>query len=217
MMTIARTKMYLVCEPRTGSTLAAIHFGINSEILLNGYEVIDDEIVKVGKAQNFSNQISSRKFIDKLQWLLLKRASGDTVYFKIISHNLTPYMKRQLTFYLKNEEVITIERNPWDTCMSYLFQEFTGWKATHNYDNNTIEKKYFTVHGQKIKSWCNKHFEHKQFIASLNNVKVIKYEDVCKFSPGKVYLKPSNIDYKECINNYDEAKTIFDEIMKNYA
>jgi hypothetical protein len=38
--------MYLVCEPRTGSTLAQIKFEILPEILLNQYEIIDDEVVK---------------------------------------------------------------------------------------------------------------------------------------------------------------------------
>lgn len=204
--------MILVCEPRTGSTLAANEFGIKPEIFLGWWEIIDDEFIR---NQNLKSDISLEIFYEKLQWLWLKRASGEPLGFKIVTHSLTPLMKVELLHYLKDEEIVTIERNPWDACMSFLFQESTKWKVTHNTPHKTIIKENFIAKKEAITRWVEKHYLHEKFIKNCNNVKIIKYEDVYELGKSNNFFKPSNIDYKECMNNYEEAKLFFDEEMKN--
>jgi hypothetical protein len=208
----------LVCEPRTGSTLLSGNLetkykqqGVDcyGELFLDRFNLVDDIMIEVsskGKIDSIDN------IIKKIQWITLRKSSGIPSFFKVMTLQMGKELEEITSTFLKNENIFTINRNPFDTFLSFSFQRQTRWKIAHNLKHINIEKTRYTIPNHFVSYWIDTHIQFKKFISKQTNVTEIKYEDVCKLKHQ--CMLPMNIDYSQCINNYDAIKFLFDYTME---
>jgi hypothetical protein len=145
--------------------------------------------------------------------------------FKVIPYKiiLDGYEKR-LYDLLNGFKLLTIERNPFDTFLSWVYQNKTNWIHSHKHINEDLklEKNSFDVDILNINYYLKRYEIEKKFISKLNLFHTFKYEELTEenlkifFNIKNASKKiPMDIDYRSCIKNIDFVEKKFKEIYND--
>jgi hypothetical protein len=198
----------LISSPRTGSTCFYQH--------IQDYNLTLPNVKTTGVDEFLNPDLYTHLTLDaKINWLIDEKTRGIEYTFK---HHIN-YLTRNVDYYetwfkdfYKLDEVIVLKRkNTWKWFLSFLFQDFVGWKHAAIVKDDDNDKVL-----NNIKSnWVDYNYEQslKQFFeikSQLDKVKgtIIFYEDLNL--PYSDYKKLSNIvDYESFFPNLDIIRSEF--------
>ena len=192
-----------------------------SEIFLSDYYVDNDKIL-IKPIRTFSHD-NKYEINSKLDFLESNIQRNVHYHFKVFPAKIKDKKQiERLTNILNNYKIITIDRNPFDSLLSYLYQQHTYWSHSHRSKNTKLFKDRFVADTSDISCWIKDYKDYKKFLTKLNYIIALDYDDVnrekiqkllgCKLIKPDVY-EPMNIDYKDIIINIDEIKHTFDYEM----
>jgi hypothetical protein len=125
---------------------------------------------------------------------------------------------------LDGYKILAIDRDPWDTFLSYSYQDYINWKSCHRYYDTEIrdfiELESFSINLNKIKWFCDTWKINSNFIKKLDIHHIFKYEDLTINNLQEYFqtsyegkTTPIDIDYRNIAVNIKEAKEMFDYEM----
>lgn len=223
-----------VCPHRTGSTFLAEYiknlYGGNGafEFLLDWWILNEDGSHTYDKTISPSS-VSSHTLLKKLDYLEQKKLRNEHFPIKIIPNSIRGcgrVIENRLTNYLKDYKILTIARNPWDSFMSFLYQTKTNWELSHKRINDPkFERKniYYEIKEYDILQYATIWWYDIKFICEIEPYHVFNYEDLNTKTLNDFFGKeikssmlPLDINYKEHIINYDEARAMFDKYFSGW-
>jgi len=197
-------------------------FNINFVLTENWYKVNKNfEWKKVTKEQQELNYSSKLKFLEE------KRKQG--IHFNVKAMGYVPLnssIRDALIDYLSNYKICTIRRDPFDCFLAWSYMN----KTRDTRKNTTAH--YTTIsHGFKkplIETMNISHKDVEDFNAMYNRYKLLindcniyhtfnfenLQEELDEFFPSFPPLKKNQIDYKSLVSDLEEAKWLFDSIVK---
>jgi hypothetical protein len=140
--------------------------------------------------------------------------------FKVIPYKiiLDGYEKR-LYDLLNGFKLLTIRRDPFDSFLSYIYQNRTNWKNTHRrlFRTQHIEEFKFIIYEPEIDHYINQYKIKKNFINKLDIFHTFEYEDLTpknlssffNIKKNKENYLPMNIDYRRLIINLEDIEKKF--------
>lgn len=218
-----------VCFHRTGSTFLTEYvnkfYGTKAhtpfEFLLDSYILhTDGTITRGGPAEQHGCSLD--RVLKKLDYLEQTKLRNENFPIKIIPSSTAELgIEKRLTNYLKGYKIITIARNPWDSFMSFTHQTKTKWRRAHNWVGSPefqFENIRYEIDESDVMYYAFQWWYNIKFLCELELHHVFNYEDLNTETLNKFFGKevetnmlPLDINYKECIVNYDEAYTMFNK------
>ena len=155
--------------------------------------------------------------------LLLNKSNNIHISAKIMpAHVIQLGFERELFQYLDGYPILTIDRDPFDTFLSWYYQDVTSWKICHIWPW-TVKPScniYIPIDLERAHDFIKTWHVHKAFLNKLinknNDVTVFNYCDITneKLSAffGTDYVAstaPMNINYNHLFSNIEEVREIF--------
>jgi hypothetical protein len=168
----------------------------------------------------------------KLDFLEQKKKEGIHFCNKIFVNNNILFSKDKLLTYLNDYEVHVLKRDPFDTFISRMYQDYNDWALSNIFDKESnrllgmsdsqisdemLHQNYFVVESAKVDEWLSVYMRFVKLSSWLQDngtseYTTIHYEDIQKEylnNYGVPFPKPLNFDYEELCINYDEIKEEF--------
>ena len=159
--------------------------------------------------------------------LLLNKSNNIHISAKIMpAHVIQLGFERELFQYLDGYPILTIDRDPFDTFLSWYYQDVTSWEVPHIWPW-TVKPSCDIPYRKPIDldrahDFIKKWNVHKAFLNRLinrsNDVTVFNYCDTTneKLSAffGTDFIAdtvPMDINYRNMFSNFEEAREIFYE------
>jgi hypothetical protein len=198
----------LISSPRAGSTWFYQHIQDYNLTLPNVKTTGVDEFLNPDLYTHLTLQ-------EKINWLIDEKEKGINYTFK---HHIN-YLKKEIDyyelwfkdFYKKNEIIVLKRRNIWKWFLSFLVQDFVGWKHAAIDKDDNDDKVLNTIKDDWVE--CNYEKSLKQFFeikSQLDTVTgdIVFYEDISL--PYSDYKKLSDIvDYESFFQNIDFIRREF--------
>lgn len=196
----------LLSAPRAGSSYVYEMF--------HQYNISLPNVSYIGVEEYLDpNQISHLTLSQKINFLNSEKLKGNNYTFKHHINYLDGYYESWFKeFYAEDEIFILKRRNVWKWFLSFLFQDFIGWKLasfTNNtnienidtlfqeYDYNTTLKQFFTIKDQLDKCVGN----------------IIYYEDMNHINTKNKKLS-DHVTYEDYFDNISIIETEFNKLQK---
>lgn len=203
----------VVSSHRTGSTVV-------NDYALNYHDMFGfNELFLSKPSPTTALFLKDYSIEEKFEFLEYYKSKDIHFTFKVFPYTLiTQGYEQRLFDYLKGYNILTIERNPWDSFLSSAYQEECNWKTAHRHPgvNEFVELVSFKINTSMIKHFCEKWRIDFGFIDKLNPHHIFKYEDLTIENLQRYFnskhtttLKPCNLNYKSLATNYDKAKELF--------
>jgi hypothetical protein len=208
----------VVAKQRTGSTIVNLfalkhnnNFGFTEFFL--GNHIIHTKVVhRISYVAPPDTDLIEQKFY------YLEKMKDQDVHFslKVIPHNLLllGYEKRLIS-YLKDYNIVTINRDPFETFLSWSYQKATRWVTPHNTKTLDPKEIYYNIKLIWIKEFIDRWTLESRFIDKLDAT-VIDYKDLSiKYLQNffqtdfNVDFKPMGIQYRNYIRNISEVEHYF--------
>lgn len=216
----------IVGHKRTGTThlvqyLYELHkfksWNFISEFFLDTNYLSEDGIWLNDLLNLNADQQIKRKF----NYFELLKENNSCHPFKVLPYSLINQgYESRLENLLNGFKIITIERDPFDSFLSHVYQDKTCWNTPHRIikSNQDIKEFKFSINFLEIKSYLEKYKIEKQFIEKLDIFHTFKYEDLHSqhledFFGFKIkpLHAPMNIDYRSLVTNIDCVEKKFKE------
>lgn len=179
----------LLSAPRAGSSYVYEMF--------HQYNISLPNVSYIGVEEYLDpNQISHLTLAQKINFLNSEKLKGNNYTFKHHINYLNEYYESWFKeFYAEDEIFILKRRNVWKWFLSFLFQDFTGWKLAsftnktninnidtlfQEYDYNTTLKQFFTIKNQLDECVGNIIYYEDMNHTNTKNKKLsdhVRYED----------------------------------------
>ena len=205
----------VVASHRTGSSLLN-HYAIDHNDGFGFHELF----LKQANTKIQSLRFASTK--QKFEFLESHKKQDTHFSIKIFPYKIiTEGYESRLLDYLDGYKILTINRNPFDTFLSYAYQNYTYWKNSHRLvEDNKFMEVSFKIDCSSIEKFCDELKATNKFINKLDIHNTFEYAELTapnlnkyfnsKFKP---FTSPSGVDYENLATNYAEAKEIFDNEM----
>lgn len=216
----------IVAYPRTGSTyLTFINHKYNQqnniptenvhEFFLSRYQLNDDWYdLDMDRDWRITDE---SVIIDKIKFLFKTKN-----YFslKFIPETINPRFHYDIFTYLQDYDIITINRNPFDAFLSYVYQVKTNWKQSHGGSTPLLDN--LNINRFDIIGYLNTWRVNRFFIDSCKIRYTFNYDTLAEEAQDffgidtNVDINPMKIDYRTLVNDnveqmfYDEYETIND-------
>ena len=176
----------------------------------------------------YLNTYDKKQIERKFNYFEILKEEGRLHPFKVTPFELIKdgYEKR-LHELLDGIEILTIDRDPFDSFLSYMYQRKTNWANSHRFINRkqNIEEVTFNVDTSDIKSYLKKYKVEKDFISSLNIFHRFEYEELTPenmknffgIKNKKDIYVPMNINYRQLITNINFVENEFKELYIKYV
>jgi hypothetical protein len=215
----------VVGHKRTGTTYLMNYvyeaFGFKEYNFIAEFFLSSYYLDESGSWHNLGLKIYDKKQIDrKFNYFETLKDQNACHPFKIFPYNLIQYgYKERLKELLSGFKILTIQRDPFDSFLSYIYQNRLDWKNTHRrlFRTQHIEEFKFIIDEPEINHYINHYKVEKNFINNLDIFYTFEYEDITSknlslfFNIEKkkeIYL-PMNIDYKKLLTNLEETEKKF--------
>ena len=208
-------------------------FNFTSEFFLDE-NYLDDEADWINDWINdwikdyYLNTCDKKQIERKFNYFEILKEEGRLHPFKVLPFALIEqgYEKR-LHQLLDGIKILTIDRDPFDSFLSYMYQRKTNWANSHRFINRkqNIEEVTFNVDTSDIKSYLKKYKVEKDFISSLNIFHRFEYEELTPenmknffgIKNKKDIYVPMNINYRQLITNINFVENEFKELYIKYV
>jgi hypothetical protein len=194
-----------------------------------GRNYLDNEAVWIKDLikDYYLNTYDKKQIERKFNYFEILKEEGRLHPFKVIPFELIKngYEKR-LHELLDGIEILTIDRDPFDSFLSYMYQRKTNWANSHRFINRkqNIEEVTFNADTSDIESLKIYKVE-KDFISSLNIFHRFEYEELTPenmknffgIKNKKDIYVPMNINYRQLITNIDFVENKFKELYIKYV
>ena len=196
----------VLSRPRTGShfiNLLAWSYSKNTQSLFQEY---------------FSTEDTPEEYERKFKFLETGKDDNRHYCLKVQTGHIRDVSR--IINYLKDYYVIITKRNPWDSYLSYMFQELNGWIATHKDKHG---KWSIEIIGGETE-WPDPRIEdidEENFILPVNEESIIQYVRVYKrdldlLATIKSSL-PNTFTFNYDLEHNSQLKEIFPEYNPNYV
>lgn len=204
----------VVANRRTGSSIvnayalkAYDNFGFNEYLL---------DIYDINGIKNSNKRVSVES-----KFNYLERMKDNDIHFtlKVIPNTyLLENFRDRLFRYLKDYDIITIERQPFDVFLSLSYQLHTKWATPHRTSKLIPEETKFKLKMRTIDNFLHAWNDKKHFIESLNPT-VIQYSNIShKYlkeffnmdsATHDLSLNHMDLNYRDMVTNIEEIENIF--------
>lgn len=210
----------VIASPRTGSTILN-RFAVEDNGL--GFSEFFNEDVDInldwhkGLFKHYSIE-------EKLDYLEFYKAQDIHFSLKLFPHQVlisNPQVESRLIKFFDGYKNLTINRDPWDSFLSLMYQHYTNWEIPHKHGDEQLETVEFTIDLTWVKEFVKIYKVNKNFVSKISVYKEFNYDeeislpDLQKFF--KTYFDPvmrkMQLDYKSKAINIKEAKEMFDYEM----
>jgi hypothetical protein len=195
-----------------------------------GRNYLDNEAVWIKDLikDYYLNTYDKKQIERKFNYFEILKEEGRLHPFKVIPFELIKngYEKR-LHELLDGIEILTIDRDPFDSFLSYMYQRKTNWANSHRFINRkqNIEEVTFNADTSDIESYLKIYKVEKDFISSLNIFHRFEYEELTPenmknffgIKNKKDIYVPMNINYRQLITNIDFVENKFKELYIKYV
>lgn len=198
---------------RTGSTLLNYH--------LAAYNKTKRSLEVFNEGLNGGIPIA-----ESFDTLLLNKSNNIHISAKIMPvHVIQLGFERELFQYLDGYPILTIDRDPFDTFLSWYYQDITSWKVCHIWPW-TVKPScdiYIPINLDKVYIFIKWWYDHKNFLNRLinrsNDVTVFNYCDVTNENLSMFFdtdfiadSVPMDINYRNMFSNFEEVREIFNYV-----
>ena len=211
----------VIASPRTGSTLlnqfAVEDNGLGFEEFFNDY--VDSNI-------NWHKLMFAFHSVEeKLDYLEYYKSKDIHFSFKLFPHQIIiaePNLESKLIKFFDGYKNLTINRDPWDSFLSHMYQHYTNWKFPHRHQRyRPIEIKEYTIDLTWVKEFVKIYKVNKNFVSKISVYKEFNYDEEINVSSLQKFfdtqfdpkLYKMQLDYKSKAINIKEAKEMFDYEM----
>lgn len=211
----------VIASPRTGSTLLN-RFAVEDNGL--GFSEFFNENVDINL--DWHKKIFKYHSIEeKLEYLEFYKSQDIHFSLKFFPHQVLiskPELEFRLIKFFDGYKNLTINRDPWASFLSLMYQHYTNWELSHNIVglNQTPEIKEYTLDLEWISEFIKIYKVNKNFTSRISIYKEFKYEELTIANLQKFFetrfdplSRPMKLDYKSNAINIKEAKEIFDYEM----
>lgn len=161
--------------------------------------------------------------IDVLAKINFLKKNPKKYSFKIIPSTIPEEHRSIVLEYLNECNLLTINRNPFDMFLSFVYQTKTGWTEVHGGTKPLVNK--LDIDLQDIDDFINLWDLNRKFINQCKIYHTFDYEDLDKqlydffkvqnLYPGIKKMEPMQIDYKSLVTEFKSVKERFDENLKS--
>lgn len=195
----------LLSAPRAGSSYAYE--------FIHQYNLTLPNVKYIGVEEYLDpNQISHLTLKEKIEFLNIEKENGVNYTFKHHINYLGDYYEHWFKEFYKDDEILILKRkDTWKWFLSFLFQDFVGWKLASFTDEKSLEtldiKNMFIYYN--FKSTLKQFFKIKH---QLDNCigKTIYYEDL-NYHNTKNKKLSKYIDYESYFDNINTIKKEFNK------
>ena len=214
----------VVGHKRTGTTYLMNyvykHFGFEEHNFIAEFFLSRYYLDENGSWHKFKSKIYNKKQINrKFNYFEILKEQEKCHPFKIFPYNLIQggYEER-LKELLSGFKILTIRRDPFDSFLSYIYQNRTNWKNTHRcvFRTQHIEEFDYVIYKEEINLYINQYKIEKSFIDSLDIFHTFEYKDINtanlqNFFDIKIneHHSPLNVDYRKLVININEIEKEF--------
>jgi hypothetical protein len=195
----------LLSSPRAGSSYCYESF--------HNYNVTLPNVRYIGVEEYFDpNKLPHMSVIDKINFLNAEKFKGINYTFKHHINYLGNYYEDWFIDFYKTDEIFILKRkDTWKWFLSFLFQDFTGWKLA----SFTNEANLKTIDINTLFTDYNYKTTLKQFFDIKNQLDrcagtVIYYEDL-NYSNTRNKKLSNHVCYEEYFNNINIIKEEFNK------
>jgi len=202
----------VVGTPRTGTTLLN-HFSIHHNNNIGFNEFLSDY-----SRSELQKDFQSYTIADKFKYLKMNKEKDVHFSIKIFPYRLVSEgWEKDLLDYLKDYKILTIDRDPFDACISFCYQIHSKWKHSHRRDYKFGIVDPFNIESRIIKAYVEMYKFDKFFLDDMcGTYKCFNYEDLTIQNLQMFFdsdyipsTQPINIDYQQYILNLKEVKETF--------
>ena len=205
----------IVGSPRMGTSFLA-----NMALIENNYVGLS-EFFEPASESVLNKDFSHYTIDERFKYLEECKLKNIHYVLKIFPYKLISIgYKDQLVNYLKDYKILTINRNPFDACLSFCYQIHTRWKTPHRINNEFYISKPFNVKLRRVSDYVEMYKINTNFLREVNVFKSFEYQDLTVDNLETFFgvknstpLSPININYRDLILNLDQVEEVFNNEM----
>lgn len=211
----------VIASPRTGSSILN-QYALHDNDGFGFYEFFLDYI---DMDRNWHRRLFySYSIEEKLEFLEYYKSVDIHFSLKFFPSQVLfkrPDLEQRFIKYFNGYKNLTIERDPWESFLSYSYQSHINWETSHNCKNiEVIDLNEYKINLQLIPEYVKIYKVNRDFTFKIDIDKTFKYKEITidslqnffntDFDPGSRHM---NLDYIAKAINIKEAREMFDYEM----
>lgn len=184
------------------------------ELFLSTY-YIDNQNIAYNNHSGGKIAVDNKDVASKIKFL---KKYPNSYSFKFIPSTIPEEYRCEVLEYLNKCNLLTINRDPFDMFLSYMYQIKTGWKESHGATKPLLN--ILEINLEDIKNFLYLWDLNTNFINRCKIYHTFEYEDLDRqlldffqlenSYPGIKKMEPMQINYKSLILDYHMIKEKFD-------